>query len=241
MPMVENALSVTQTASLCRVGRTTIGYWIRKKKLHANRVGRNYSIPVEELLFFLKSTGQKIPDELAKGNLRGPSFRTIQNCWQFWQGSAHVQNCNDCIVFKNQLETCFTARGGVSLCGSNACDECLYYQETYLSRIKFIHQIDLPAGIFRELCFWGGNRRLAELCGIQEKDLVGMGIERMVHPESLEAVISDAKKMALGDTRVVGTKSIFLKKDPYGKIRVFFSAYPLSKPVGAFLMLSEPE
>jgi len=34
----------------------------------------------------------------------------------------------------------------------------------------------------------------AELCEVQEKDLVGMGNEYVVHLDSLETVISEAKK-----------------------------------------------
>ena len=49
------SISVSEAAALCGVGRTTVGYWIRSKKLHAMRVGRNYSIPIDDLLFFLKS------------------------------------------------------------------------------------------------------------------------------------------------------------------------------------------
>ena len=73
----QKALSVSQAAVLCSVGRTTVGYWIRSKKLRANRVGRNYSIPVQDLLVFLKSTGQQIPPALQDENLKGPIFKSV--------------------------------------------------------------------------------------------------------------------------------------------------------------------
>ena len=63
MTGTKKTLSVSQAAALCGVGRTTVGYWIRSKKLQAHRVVRNYSILVEDLLFFLKSSGQKTPLE----------------------------------------------------------------------------------------------------------------------------------------------------------------------------------
>ena len=234
-------LSVTQTSVLCGVARATVGYWIRSKKLRANRVGRNYSIPVEELFFFLRSTGQKIPHELAGGNLRGLCFRIRQNCWQYLQGTAHGQNCKDCMVFKNQLDVCFSARDGTSLPCPETCDECQYYLETYLPRIQFVHQIDLPAAVCRDLYFWGGNREWAKLCEVREKDVIGMGIEHVVHPDSLETVISDTKKRALGDSGVPRAYSIFMKRNRHNKLSVRIYVYPLSEPAGTFLMLAEPE
>ena len=48
---MENLLSVSQVASLCGVGHSTVGYWVRGNKLGARRVGNQYSIPVEEYPF----------------------------------------------------------------------------------------------------------------------------------------------------------------------------------------------
>jgi len=241
MPMPQKSLTVTQVAGLCGVGRTTIGYWIRSKKLRASRVGRNYSISVEELLFFLKSTGQKIPHELAEENLRGPFFRGFQNCWLFWQGTECGRNCKDCVTFKNNLNVCFNARDRVSPDCPTECYECQYYQEIYLPRIQFIYQINLPAAVYADFCLWGGNRKWADLCGIREKDLIGMGIERVVHPDSLETMISEVKRRALGNPDISRTHTLFLKNKLNGKLRVRNSVYPLSDPVGTFLSLVEPE
>jgi len=242
MSAPEKALSVTEAAVLCGVGCTTIGYWIRSRKLHANRAGRKkYSIPVEELLFFLKSTGQKIPHQLAGKNSMGPFFRSFQNCWLYWHGSTHNKYCRKCMVFKNHFNVCFAARGSGSLRCPDECDECRYYQEIYLPRIQFIHQIDLPAAVYMDLCFWGGNRKWAELCEVQEKELIGMGIENVVHPDSLETVISDTKRRAMGDPEVPRTYTIFLKNNQNGKLRVCASLYPLRKPAGTFLVLAGPK
>ena len=233
-------LSVSQTAALCGVGRGTIGYWIRSKKLRANRVGRKYSIPVEDLLFFLKSTGQEIPTELIDGNLRSPCFRTAQNCWQHWRKRGFEETCEGCIVFKNQLNVCFIAKWQDSKKCVKVCDECQYYLETYLPKIQFIHQIDLAAAVYKDLYFWGGNEKFAQLCEVPEKDLVGMGIERVIHPDSMETVIYNAKKRALGDPKVPRVYDIFLKNKQNGKLKVRVGVYPLRKPSGAFFGLVEP-
>jgi excisionase family DNA binding protein len=232
-------LSVAQAATLCRVNRNTIGLWIRSGKLRANRVGRNYSIPVEELLFFLKSTGQKIPVELGGEKLTGPYFRTIQNCWQYFKEESNIKDCEQCTVFKNQLDVCFISRDSSTLHDLAQCNECDYYRESYASRIEFIHQIAFPAAIHKDLYFWGGNRKWADLCEVQEKDLVGMGIEKVIHPDSLETVISNNKKRAFGDPSVPRTSYIFLKNSKRGKLEVQMAVYPLTEPSGTWLLLAE--
>jgi len=237
-------LSVTQAANLLGIGRTTVGYWIRTKKLHADRVGRNYTISVDALGFFLKSNGHTIPPELADAHLSGPFFRNFQPCWQYWQESGHDRNCENCVSFKNQRDLCFTTRNSGSLQCPHSCNECKYYQEIYLPRIQLIYQFDLPAALLRDFSFWGGNAKWAELCGVSERDLIGLGIESVIHPESLETVISDVKKRNFGHPEVPRTYSVFLKnielcKDG-DKLAVIISLYPLRDPAGTLLVLAEP-
>jgi excisionase family DNA binding protein len=239
MAIPKETLSVAQTAALCGVGRSTVGYWIRSTRLRANRTGKNYSIPREELLFFLKSTGRNIPDDLAGGDFRGPCFRAIQNCWDYWKDSHHGLNCKDCTVFANKVEVCFTAKEISSSNCPGSCHECRYYTEIYLPRIQFVHQIDLPAAVYKGFELLGGNRGWAELCEVEEKDLPGMGIEQGVHPDSIGTVISSVKRRALGDPSVPRTYSIFLRSSQNVRISVRISVYPLSEPAGSYLILAE--
>jgi excisionase family DNA binding protein len=241
MAAPKNSLSVTQAARLCGVGRTTVGYWIRSRKLRANRVGRNYAIPVDELLFYLKSTGQKIPSELARESMQGPLFRTIQNCWQYWAGTDHGGHCRDCIAFRNQLDLCFTVRHSEAFTCPEACDRCAYFQETYLSRIQFVHQIDVPAAVFRDLYLWGANARFAALCGVSETDLIGMGIERVVHPDSLALVIGSVKNRTMGTGEHARTCRISLGNGGTGRREVTVAVYPLEEPAKTYLVLVESE
>lgn len=239
MAVPKDSLSVAQTAALCSVGRSTVGYWIRSTRLRANRKGKNYSIPREELLYFLKSTGRKIPDDIPGKNFRGPYFRAVQNCWHYWQDSAHGRHCKNCAVFVNQVEVCFTAKEISSLNCSGSCYECRYYTEIYLPRIQFVHQIDLPAAVYKGFELWGGNRAWAELCEVEEKDLPGMGIEQVVHPDSIEMVISFVKKRALGNPSVPRTYTMFLKSSQNVRLSVRISVYPLNEPAGTYLILAE--
>ena len=132
MSIRQKSLSVSQAAVLCGVGRTTVGYWIRSKKLRAHRIGRNYSIPVQDLLYFLKSSGQKIPSDLQDENLKGPIFKSFQHCWEYWQGQDPSRNCKHCVAFQKQLEVCFTAKSSRSSGCSKDCDTCQYYVDIFL-------------------------------------------------------------------------------------------------------------
>jgi excisionase family DNA binding protein len=235
----QKLLSVSRAATLCGVGRTTVGYWIRSKKLHATRTGRNYSIAVEDLLYFLKTSGQKIPSGLLEYDCCRPIFKSFQNCWQYWNGSEHGRKCQDCIAFRNQLEACFTIKDS-GLLGCSECSDCQYYIDTYLHRIQFVHQIDMPAAVFKGLYLWGGNSQCAEICSVQMKDLVGMGIERIVHADSLPKVIESLRKLALGKPETKEDCSIWVKNYRQRSIKIRVSVYPLSEPGTAFLALGMP-
>jgi excisionase family DNA binding protein len=241
METYAKCLSVTQAAVLCGVGRTTVGYWIRSNKLPASRKGKKYEIPIQDLLYFLRAEGHNIPVELANENLNGPVFRTFQHCWQYYRGSSHGLNCHLCIVSQRKLQVCFSACNSGALGCSKPCQTCRYYQETYYPRLQFIHQFDMPAAVVKDLYFWAGNLKMANLCEVEEKDLVGMGVEKIVHPNSLEQVISGAKRKALGDPGAQTHCGIYIKSSRLDKIKTRLSVFLLKEPPGAFLILAERE
>jgi len=235
----QKTLSVSKAATLCGVGRTTVGYWIRSKKIHATRPGRNYTIAVEDLLYFLKTSGQDIPAELLEKNQRGPIFKSFQTCWQYWNGCEHGLKCQGCIAFKNQLQACFTVKDS-GLLGCSDCNTCRYYVETFLNRIQFVHQIEHPAAVFKDLYLWGGNSSCAEICGVPQKELVGMGIEKIVHTDSLPKVIQAIRKLTLGEPEVKEDCVISIKNDRNSPKKIRVSLYLLREPVNAFLVLAAP-
>jgi excisionase family DNA binding protein len=239
--MTENKkkYSVSQAAALCGVGRTTVGYWIRTRKLHANRTGRNYSILLDDLLFFLKSSGQKIPPELLPGSSNGPIFKSLQTCWHYWHGSDHGRRCCDCIAFKNQLQSCFTIKDS-GLLNCTDCNTCRYYTDIYLNRIQFIHQIDAPAAVFQDLYLWGGNSLCADLCGLQQQDLVGIGLEKIVFSGSLPKVIEAVRKMAVGKPALKEDCSISINNGSLGSLKILASIYPLRQPPMTYLVVGVP-
>lgn len=240
MTSILKSLSVSQAAALCKVGRTTVGYWVRSKKVFANREGRNYRIPVEDLLHFLKASGQPIPPELVDGHARRPIFKTFQSCWTFWGGNGSGHACEQCTAFRHQIEDCFRTReSGQSGC-PQTCRECRYYHDTFFSRFQFIHQIGVPAAVLKGLSIWGGNPAWATLCEVPEESLIGLGIEKLIHPQSLPAVISTLKRMSLEDKVGGATGPIFINARQRGKRAVDAWVIPLLDPEGAFLILAGP-
>ena len=82
---------------------------------------------------------------------------------------------------------------------------------------------------------------MANLCEVEEKDLIGMGIEKIVHPTSLEQVISGAKRKALGDPGEQTECSIYVKNRGIDKVKTRLSVFLLKEPPGAFLILAQRE
>jgi excisionase family DNA binding protein len=240
MSELPKTLSVSKAATLCGVGRTTVGYWIRSKKLYARRTGRKYTIPVEDLLFFLQSSGQRIPAELSQQNVYRPIFRSFQNCWQYWYGSIHARNCTGCIAFENQQHACFTLKdSGLLKC--TGCYQCPYYVETIYPRIQFVHQISTPAAVFKDFHLWDGNAPCAELCEVHPKDLVGMGIEKIVHASSLAKIIEAIRKIMLGNLDFGKSCRISVHNSHLGRREIQVSVFPLQEPESVFLMMGMPD
>ena len=235
----QKILTVAQVAAMCGVNRNTVGLWIRSRKLHAERRGRNYSIPVSELIFFLKSTGREIPGDLAGGATLAPLFRGIENCWDYFQGGSHLNGCRDCVVFKNRLDVCFVGKDSSSIICKGECGDCRYFQETFLPRIQLVHQIDIPAAVYKDFYLWCGNEKWAQVTGQVEKDLIGLGIENVFHQDSLGVMMASFRKRALGDPAVPRTDNVFIMNKRYEKIAISISVYPLVEPAGAWLLLGE--
>ena len=211
MSQQDDTLSVSEVAALCGFNRNTVGLWIRSKKLRAFRIGKKYAIPVKELIYFLQSTGHRVPDELAADGLKGPLFRSFLKCWEYFQDGALRDCCRQCTVFENRLSACFTARGNPALHCNGLCDQCDYYKNIYTPRLQFLHQIEVPAAVCKDLNFWACNAPWARLSGVREKDLVGLGLEEVYHRDCLGTVIANHKRRVLGDTSAPRIDRAFFK------------------------------
>lgn len=240
--IVEN-LTPTEIAAICGVGHSTVRYWIRSGKLRAKRRGRNYEIPKDELLFYLETSGHEIPDRLQSEGEPStlPRFRPTRPCWEFFQREIRDQDCQSCPVHTNHLEVCFSVkRYSPAVCNGRDCRKCRYYLETYLPRIQFIHQIDLPAAVYGDFFIYAANRKMLDLCGLSDVGEIGKGLEEVVDPEFLPIAISHAKRRLAGDPKLPRSYRVPIKNSSHGRVEASVTMFPLSDPKGAFLVLGEP-
>ncbi len=234
-------LSVMDITKICGVARSTVSYWIARKSLQASRSGKKHLVTVDDLIFFLKSEGQFIPRSLLEqvGGIYPQPFKPLKPCWEFWADHPHGKKCQHCLVFTRKVRECFSAKGNQNLQCPIGCPECQYFAEYYGARVAFIHQIDKPAIIYKNLCLWSGNRAWGELCGVGVGELIGAGIEEFVHPDSLRTVISYDKRRVQGDPTVPDRYQVALSPKSGGKIEVYLAISPLTRPANTWLAVAE--
>jgi excisionase family DNA binding protein len=234
------ALTTAQVADLCGVDRTTVGYWVRTGKIQARRAGKSYQIQVSDLRLFLESSGLSIPEELGRQNHQRLDFPTVQPCWDYFTATHEQGRCETCVVYMNKVEPCFTCREiGAGCCAVN-CASCEYYRKFYHSRIRFVHQIQSPAAVYKGLYIWGGNDAYESLLGFAMGQSIGAGIERVVHGDNMEMIISFAKRRALGDPCIPKYYQAEVKTKDKGKIAVQVLVTSLNEPAGTFLAIFDP-
>ncbi len=231
-------VSVSQAAALCGVGRTTVGYWVRSRKLYARRVGRSFAIPVQDLLHFLVNEGHPIPPQLANGRGSRPAFGTFRPCWEYWEGEAHGRRCAHCIVRERRIADCFSLHPGGNAACPEGCRDCRYFDAMIAARMQFIHQIATPAAVFKGLTLWGGNAAWAELCGRPAERLTGIGLETILHPRALAVLVGLLKKAEAGLTLGPVPEPLTILTPQGGERPVAAALYPLSEPEDAFLWLA---
>ena len=237
MQSSEQRLSVSEVAECCGVGRSTVGYWVRSGKLRAERVGRDYTIAAQDLLHHLNNAGKPVPERL-RGEVRDrPLFPPFRFCWEHRASTEEGADCSSCGVYRKSMRACFAGRRHVVPGRVIHCHRCGYYQDHIGPRIGFIHQIDSPAVVYEDLYIWGGNARFSEMSGFSPDELPGMDMERLIHPDSLGAVISNIKLRALGSPKVPSRYEMFVRKRGGVKARTEICVQPLKEPSRTFLIL----
>ena len=228
-------LSVLNISEICAVARSTASYWITQKGLTAQRSGNKFLVSIEDLILFLESIGRPVPQTLVEGlgGVYSHPFKSYQNCWNYWQKWPHGENCENCEVLKYQISECFTLKNQREKC-SVSCSSCQYYYEHYTQYTSFIHQMTMPAAVLKNMYIWSGNQAWAELCGSDIEGLIGMGIEEIIHPESIKIVINFNKKIQMGDNTGFLRSDVFFENRDGKKIKVNMAMASLKQPDGAY-------
>lgn len=105
--------------------------------------------------------------------------------------------------------------------------------------MAFIHQIEKPAAVYKDLYLWSGNRAWADLCGVDVAHLIGAGIEEFVHPDCLKMVITYDKRRSSGDSSVPDRYKVFFSGNAHNKIKAHLTISPLSRPSGTWLAVAD--
>lgn len=241
MNSMSQFLSVMDIAHICGVARSTVSYWIAKKSLPAHRNGNKHMVSVADLVLFLKSEGQPVPQDLLEqvGGIYSRPFRPFKKCWEYWANEPHGTRCRDCSVFNYQVNECFTARHNHNVQCRIDCHECQFFSEYYGLRVAFIHQVKKPSAVYKDLYLWSGNRAWADLCGVDVGQLIGAGIEEFLYPDSLKSVISYNKMRVQGDPTVPDRFRVAFINKSDGKKDVYLTISSLISPAGTWLALAE--
>jgi hypothetical protein len=75
------------------------------------------------------------------------------------------------------------------------------------------------------------------LCEVQPKDLIGMGIEKIVHASSLANVIDAIRKMMLGYLVIEKGCRISVHNSHKGRREIKVSVHPVREPGGVFVVV----
>ena len=104
---------------------------------------------------------------------------------------------------------------------------------------SFIHQIPMPSAILKDLYIWSGNKPWADICEVEINQLIGIGIEEVIHPESIRTIINYNKRIQQGYNTEIFKSAIYFETANGKKIRANLSITPLKQPIGACLAVGE--
>jgi PAS domain S-box-containing protein len=233
-------LSVLNISEICDVARSTASYWITSKGLPARRSGNKFMVSTQDLILFLESIGRPIPNALMDGlgGVLSHPFKSYLNCWEYWQKDKHGENCRSCEVQRYQINECFTLKGSKARCPGD-CSGCQYFFEHYTRNISFIHQMPMPAAVIKDMYIWSGNNAWAELCGTDIDQLIGLGIEEIIHPESIKIIINFSKKLKSGDNNSFLKSEVCIENRHGKKIAVNLAMSSLKEPKGAYFAIAD--
>lgn len=233
-------LSILNISEICDVARSTVSYWIAQKGLTAHRSGNKFMVAVEDLILFLESIGRDVPESLVDytGGVFSHPFKPFLNCWEYWKKDGHSGKCENCLVYKYHISECFTVKNARHECTTD-CSRCQYYYDHFTRYTAFIHQMSMPAAVFRDMYILAGNKAWAELCGVDIEYLIGLGIEEIVHPESIRNIINFNKRIKQEENTEFLKSIIYFENQQGQKISARLTITLLTKPEGACFAIAE--
>jgi excisionase family DNA binding protein len=172
--------STTELAKICQVSRFTTSKWVREGKIRGASPGRNYKIPADEIIRFLKASNLPIPEELKTG-YRGYN-RPQKYCWEYHseQKDVSLHQCSTCIIKEAEILNCFIMR--VDDYQDNIrcpieCSKCSYFLEKFANHFAIVKAFDEPAIICSNGAILAANQGFAMVTGLSnEANVIGQDL-----------------------------------------------------------------
>lgn len=136
--MDKEHLTTSEAAEICKVTRFTVRNWVKKGKLQAiTTPGGHQRIPRKAVLCLVNNN---LPDN--NDLLFAAPAKLEVRCWQAKEVKASGRhNCDDCLVFKEQVNRCFLTvkRFGSDKVNCNIdCLNCSYFAKHFPEQKKEI-------------------------------------------------------------------------------------------------------
>ena len=109
----------------------------------------------------------------------------------------------------------------------------------YWPSVQMVNFFEYPAGICKDFYLLGANRQFAQMCGLAEEQLVGLGMENIVHHDSIGELIGFLRAKALGDA-TSDARMFYLSNPNKDKIKAKLFVFPLKQITGSLVLLAEP-
>ena len=182
--------STTELAKICQVSRFTTSKWVREGKIRGASPGRNYKIPINEIIRFLKESNFPIPEELKTGDKNYDHHQKY--CWEYHseQNDISLHQCSACIIKEAEILNCFIMR--VDDYQDNIkcpieCSKCSYFLEKFANHFAIVKAFDEPAIICSNGAILAVNQGFSMITGLSnEANVIG---------QDLSDFLSDASRM----------------------------------------------
>jgi excisionase family DNA binding protein len=195
--------STTELAKICQVSRFTTSKWVREGRIRGASPGRNYKIPIGEIIRFLKESNFPIPEELKTGYR--DYDRHQKYCWEYHaeQNDISLHQCSTCIIKEAEILNCFIMR--IDDYQDNIkcpieCSKCSYFLEKFANHFAIVKAFDEPAIICSNEAILAANQGFSMITGLSnESSAVGQDLSHFLSDASRTHFLGYIDKVRTND------------------------------------------
>ncbi len=174
---MEKLFSTTEFAKICQISRFTASKWVKEGKIKGTSLGRNYKIPIEEVLRFFKEYNFPIPEELKAGDK--DRDRPEICCWEYYsrEKSSSPHQCDACLIKQASIRNCYIMRIDdyqEKIKCMVECSKCNYFLEKFANYFAIVTAFDEPAVVCGDGTILAANRSFLRICEVTtDADVIG--------------------------------------------------------------------